>query len=308
MPCATVHLLVARETLDHWSGGNGSPFPLNARTRAAFIHGSMGPDVGFIPGVDRFVSELAHYHRPADLSRAVLKEANTEEQQAYAWGWIAHVLGDVALHPMVGRAVGEAIHGDRSRRMDAAEHLPAHVGMEVGLDIVLLRKHSDIPPPPRSPFFDRSSIGMLGRALEATYGLSWEDSGLLRDHRTAVARTSRWPTALATLGALAPRWRRWPLAPVGAALLGPARALTGPESALRGFLTPLSPPGWLVSCIEAGAADVAERVAGHARAGLDAMENRNLETGEVQRSDETHRGALQARTRLEAELQSVGHS
>ncbi len=299
MPCATVHLLVARETLKVWEGAKTRPFELTSGTRAAFIHGSLAPDVGFIPGVDRFVSELAHYHRPADLCRALLNLSATEEDVAFSWGWLAHVLGDVALHPMVGRAVGEQVHGDRSRRMNAAEHLPAHVAMEVGLDIVLLTRHDDIPPPPTSPYFDADSIGLMRAGLEQAYGLQWSNEQLLHDHRTAVSRTRPWPLALRTLRGLSKGWRRPMVAPIGAVALSPLRWLSGSQSAISGFLQPRRPPDWLVGSIERGAVRLSQALEQLNRTGLDQLENRNLETGEIQpESGDLHPGAVLVREKL----------
>jgi len=306
MPCATVHLLVARDTLRLWAASEQTPFVLNERNRSAFLHGSLAPDIGFIPGVDRFISELAHYHRPAELCRSLLEHANTDEDVAFVWGWVAHVVADVALHPMVGRAVGEAVHGDRSRRMNAIENLSAHVAIEVGLDIELLERHADVPPPPSSPYFDGSSTTFMADAFELVYGLPWEPRRLARDHRVAVIRTRRWPSALRLLKRFSPAWRVGPFALLVGLPLAPLRWLVPRKGALGGFLTPTAPPEWLVNSVERGAKRVARTVDELTRLGLGAMENRNLESGQIQGPEDPHPAAVDVRARLSAAKTRLG--
>jgi hypothetical protein len=116
MPCATIHLHLADRILSHWEERPRlAPFPVGEPAlRDAFLHGTLAPDMGFVPGVDRFLSDLAHYIAPAELTRSLLRGARTPREEAFAWGWAGHVVGDVVLHPMVGRAVGERLLGDRS--------------------------------------------------------------------------------------------------------------------------------------------------------------------------------------------------
>lgn len=300
MPCATVHLLVAEETLSRWSASPHPDFAVRPATRDAFLHGSLAPDVGFIPGVDRFVSELAHYHRPADLCRALLARATTEEDKAFVWGWVAHVLGDVKLHPMVGRAVGEVVHNDRSRRMDAAEDLYTHVATEVGLDIALVERHPQVPPPPPTPYFKEASrIGVVREALHDVYGVAWDAHELLRDHKVAVSRTRQWPRVLRAARLLGSAWRSPLAAPLSLALLAPFRWMAESDGALQGVLEPRRPQPWLVDAIERGARKVADDVDRLAREGLSSMANRNLETGRIQVGDnDLHQGAILVRKRL----------
>jgi len=284
MPCATVHLHLADRILDHWESRPGrAPFPAShPGFRSAFLHGSLAPDMGFVPGVDRFVSELAHYHAPADLTRGLFRRVRTPEAQAFAWGWASHVIGDVILHPMVGRAVGERIHGDREIRMNAEEDLPTHVGMEVGLDLALLDRLDRISPPPPTPFFRDGDVELLSGALEDTYGLSWAPRPLRESHRRAVRLTAWWPTAIGTLARA--EARGWgPSGMTGAAVRmvrGVGRSLARADSALRGFLRPLPPPSWLVDRVLALGDEIPERMDELVAMGPETMENRNLETGE----------------------------
>jgi hypothetical protein len=268
MPCATIHLLVADRLLDGWVE-HPREAPIDAtepELRAAFLHGSLAPDMGFIPGVDRLVSELSHYVRPIHLTRALLEGAETPLDHAFAWGWVAHVIGDVEIHPIVGRAVGERLYRDRGHRVDAAEDPETHVSVEVGLDVAFLLKHPDVSPPPRAPHFDRRRVGHFTGALARTYGVDWNAAHLVRGHGRAVRLTRRWPMALRALA----RAR-------GAFSLGArvARART----ATRGFFRPVPPPPWMVAEVGSAIETFPGRFRAMVREGLDSVPDRNLETG-----------------------------
>jgi len=286
MPCATIHLLLAERVLEDWEA-SPAPAPVPVRipeVRQAFLHGALAPDIGFIPGTDRFLSELAHYHSPADLSRALLRRAEGVVDEAFAWGWATHVLGDVEIHPLIGRAVGELLHGDRERRVDAAEDVSAHVGVEVGLDMLFLESRPEIPKPPSALHVAGSGIELLRCALHDVYGINWHPGQLVRDHRQAVRLTRWWPRALRALG----------LAP--AVLAGGAP----PGSAARGFLTPIHPPDWVVRQVSEVAEGFAERFRAVVESGMWGLENRNLETGGVAGSGLGHAASDAVERRLVA--------
>jgi hypothetical protein len=304
MPCATVHLHLSDRILARWKADPGSaPFAVSDPSlRRAFLHGAMAPDMGFVPGVDRFVSELAHYVDPAGLTRSLFRQARTPDEQAFAWGWASHVLGDVFLHPRVGKAVGERIHGDRERRMNAEEDLPTHVGLEVGLDLALLDRIPGISSLPPEPFLDRRNERLLGGALEATYKLSWDPGELVRSHRRAVLLTALWPRAI-RLTAEAPSRSgllRKATEPVLTLVRSLGRRLSGSDSPMRGFLTPLEPPGWLVDSVLAFGDEIPDLLARLVREGLEALENRNLETGEPAGPGRGHPPSDRAAGRLRA--------
>lgn len=301
MPCATIHMLTAGRVMAAWRR-SPSLAPFDSRDPDLlehFVHGAMGPDMGFVPGVDRFVSELSHYVRTADLARILVDAAGTERERAYAWGWVTHVMTDVKVHPLVGRAVGEHLRGDRSLRLDAAENEEAHTGMEVGLDLVFLAGEEELPTPPRRPAFGEGGIRFLARALGRTYGLEWDPRWLAEAHARAVVVTALWPATLRLVWA----GRRFDPSPVevpgsdagedarrapgpgglrrllGRTALLAAAPLSRPRTSFAGLLRPLRPPAWIVDEVRAFADGFAERFHEHVDAGLEALENRNLETG-----------------------------
>ena len=270
MPCATIHLLLADSVLDDWRRAPASaPLDLaRPEVRAAFLHGALAPDMGFIPGVERFVSELAHYVRPAALTRALKDSAETAMDEAFAWGWAKHVLGDVEIHPIVGRAVGERLYGDRERRVDAEEDVATHVSTEVGLDIAFLSRNPGVSRPPHDAHFDVNRIEHLTGALTRTYGLSWGSARLLQAHRRAVRLCRWWPWALRGLTLARPR-----------ASLSAVARLCGKRTPFRGFFTPYPLPAWMVREVERAIEEFPDRFRHVVRNGFAAIPDRNLETG-----------------------------
>lgn len=307
MPCATIHLLTAGRALE---GARGAlPFPVDdPRCRWAFLHGALAPDMGFIPGTERFVSELAHYASTGDLARVLLRRAGDLQEAAFAWGWVTHLVTDLELHPRVGHACGERATGDRSVRLNAADDLPAHVGTEVGLDLHFLLRDRGIPRPPDRPVFDGSSIGFLAGALEETYGISFSRRPLLETHRRAVSMTARWPRALQVLewgrgvaGGAARGVKGW----FGRMAAGTGARWASPGGAAEGFFRPIPPPAWLVEEVETLAAAFPDRMEALALGGIEGLGNHNLETGALEGAPVPHPGEVATARRL-GELRSGG--
>lgn len=306
MPCATIHLMLAGRVWEEWRREpQRAPLPLDSsQVRDAFLHGALAPDMGFIPGVDRFVSDVVHYVRTGDLARELLTSAREDHEVAFALGWATHVLGDKALHPLVGRGVGEILYGDRDRRVNAGQDVETHVSLEVGIDITFLARDDRIPEPPRRPAFDRAGVRHLSEALARTYGIEWPDESLVSSHRRAVRLTARWPRALRLLGAA------WGLGhdreatgargPAYAPLLRLPARLARPGTPMAGFLAPRCPPDWIVDAISGYAEEFGHRFGAHVEGRLEAFENWNLETGRVGHPADGHPDSEEVRARLHA--------
>jgi hypothetical protein len=285
MPCATVHLLLAERVLADWRTRPGAaPVAIDVPgVRDAFLHGALAPDLGFVAGTDRLISEVAHYIRPGDLVRDLVDSASTSLDAAFAWGWATHVLGDVQIHPIVGRAVGERLFEDRTRRVDALEDTGTHVSLEVGLDIALLRASPPGLQAPARPFLrDSADASHLAAALERIHALAWDRPQLVRDHRRAVQQIRWWPRLLAHL----------PLAPpggsgrtsggrvIGRPIARLGRTLTRPGSAEHGFFRPEAPREWFLREVRERIDVFAESFREWADRGMIEPRNPNLETGE----------------------------
>lgn len=79
----------------------------------AFLAGSIAPDVGYFPGGPAAFSNRVHHESTGDLVRALLQQASTPAEIAFAAGWALHVEVDVATHPLVNQLAAEV--GDQTR-------------------------------------------------------------------------------------------------------------------------------------------------------------------------------------------------
>ncbi len=285
MPCATIHLVLAGKVLDGWeTHSDRAPVPVRRpEIRNAFLHGALAPDMGFVPGADRLVSEVAHYLQPADLTRALLDSAESGEERAFAWGWASHVLGDIEIHPLVGRAVGERLYGDPDRRVDALEDVATHVSLEVGLDIAVLEAASGVPTPPALPHFDDRTIHHLEGALSWTYGVSWDAADLLTYHRRAVWLTRWWPRVLRILSTGLQASNSERESTLGRQIVGgsvaAARKVARPGSPAAGLFSARVPPTWVIQAVHEGVGGFPDRFQAWVDEEMDSAPNRNLETG-----------------------------
>ena len=327
MPCATVHLDAAGRVLDRWKEDpSGSPFDASrADLATAFLQGSVAPDMGYVPGVDRFVSDLAHYIRSVDLTRSLVDRAEDPRQEAFAWGWATHVLADILIHPLVGRACGELLYGSRELRLNSGADLAAHVGMEVGLDGEILISRRGVPAPPPVPSGAPHEAKLLAEALGRIYDLDWNPRFLEKSQRRAARLNQGWPTALrvvngrlegevsggvgvdipASGGGLqfgeppekSRRGRFQRITSFAASALG---RFAAPGTPAFGFLRPLRPPRWLVSEVLETLGQFPERFQDLVSGGLTTLENHNLESGVPESSGVQHPEALKTQVRLKS--------
>ena len=282
MPCVMVHMLVAREVAEAWKQ-TPSEAPVDLRTRSAlhaFYHGALAPDMGFAPGSDRFVSDLAHHLATGDLARALLARSRDEVERAFAYGWLTHVVSDAELHPLVGRAMGERVLGDRDVRMNTHDDLEAHVSIEVGLDAVLQERVPSVPNPPYRALEPRR-LQPLSDALEETFGLRWPVPELHATHLRTARLFALWPLGLRLLS----RGMSGDGERAGAVARGVRRGLTflaarsGAGAAVTGYLRASTPRSWLFETVAERVRALPKRFRGVLGEGVRALGNPSLETG-----------------------------
>ncbi len=289
MPCATVHLLTAGRALEAWREDPvRAPFdPHDKALVGDFLSGAMSPDMGFVAAVDRTVSELVHYVETGSVVQALLRHSSTAGERAFAWGWGTHHLTDVLIHPLVGRAVGEVLYGDPTKRVNASENEEIHVSVEVGLDIIIQDNYMKIPAP-SGDILHRGRLGFVAEALADTYRLPVDPHRLAGDFRLAGRQMQAWPALIRTLG------RAWRINEPGrsygvaAAALAVVRTALPRESALRGLSRPQRPPDWLPEEVARIADEFPQRFQRDVESAGRGFENRNLETGELERDTVDH--------------------
>src|SRR3954468_18075205 len=110
------------------------------KARPVAYGGSVIQDLGYYPFGSHFFSNLLHYARTGDFVDAMLREARTPDEYAFALGALAHYASDNTGHPeAVNRAVPlvfpklRAKYGDRVTYVQAPKQ---HVIVEFSFDII----------------------------------------------------------------------------------------------------------------------------------------------------------------------------
>jgi len=249
--------------------------------------------MGFLPGSGafRFASELAHYRQSVDLVRALMDHACTAAELAYAWGWLTHVLVDMDLHPVIGRACGEALEGDRELRMNAMDSATAHISLEVGADVALLSRPRALPGITPREGLAPEEIQFVAAAYSTTYSMAFPVHAFERAHRRSIWLNQMWPTLLRVVSGSSSLLER------SAAVI--ARRVFPPDSAEGATIRPSQPPAWVMDRIDRGIEGFPDRLNAVAATGLAALDNHNLESGVRGETDPEHAPALSVLARLD---------
>ncbi|HYR08185.1 MAG TPA: zinc dependent phospholipase C family protein, partial [Longimicrobium sp.] len=251
--------------------------------RNAFLHGALGPDMGYFPGADPLLAELAHHARTGAFCRALVGEARTDEARAFAWGWVTHVLADVAVHPLVNEACGELATGVRTP-LWGAEVAVAHLRVETGLDAACHARHPELARLRGLPALDPGVFHAVRCAYLHTYGAAPDAEALVHAHRQVVrllgpgARV-RGVAACAVDGRGAGAWAAR-MALRAAARLGARNAHA------EGLFSPVRPAPWLLDEVDAIAAGFADWFGAHYASGLRFLRDHCLDTGEAHDHDQ----------------------
>jgi hypothetical protein len=304
MPGVTLHIVLADRAVRLWGEGAAPP-PFDADDPVAlnaYRHGAVGPDLGYFPGGDRVLSDLAHCVRTGALTRTLLRSASTRAERGFATGWLTHFLADVLIHPLIGRAVGELLTGSRETFVDGSSDLLGHVRVEVGLDAWYARRHPEVCRRRLLPALPGEEGAYLARAYASTYGVRMPAPMFARSLRVSSRRTRQALRVLPLIGALLDPVHT----PVASALRRALRAAYRSE-ALRSptlaFLNPVEPAAWLLDAVERAAFAHAEGVLRHVSDSGATLEDVNLDTGRPLAGEEGHLGtrrALDALGRLAA--------
>jgi hypothetical protein len=164
----------------------------------AYAYGGCAiQDFGYYPFGKRFFSDLTHYVRAGDFVLALMRDAKTPDELAFAIGALSHYIGDITGHSLaINRAVPVEFPKLRKKYGDSinfAENPHAHVQTEFAFDINQLTKRRFAP----SGYLNYVGLGFSNRLLRQAffevYGLNLSDvvgsrDNAVRTYRSAVRR------------------------------------------------------------------------------------------------------------------------
>lgn len=282
MPQPALHLLLARQTLDRWRSRGSAPFDLDSAVAVnAYLHGSLGPDMGNFPGGSTQLARLVHNRRTGDVVRALLATATSEAEHAYALGWLSHVIADVLIHPLVNDVATTLTPG-------AGYTIRDHVRVEVGLDVRFCCDALTLEGLRLVPLFDRAGYTTLAGALNNVASVDVTPAQLVHMER-GLMMFSHAALHFARSVARQLCWREdvGVRAPLGSTIVWHiASALTPRTSVVNAYLNPLMPTTALADRTAAAIAKFDADYEATVADGAASLPNFNLEDGTISRGDD----------------------
>ena len=177
------------------------------RARSFAYGGSVIQDLGYYPFGNKFFSNLLHYARSGDFVTALLRNAQTVDELAFALGALAHYANDIAGHPeAVNLSVPRTFPKLRQKFGDTITYVEApkqHVIVEFSFDVAQAARGRYDFTQYRSLLDFQVATALLGRAFSDTYGLEMSD---LFDEKRAIS-TYRYSVSQLIPALTAAAWR-----------------------------------------------------------------------------------------------------
>ena len=285
MPGPALHFLLAQSVYRRWAAAPlAAPFEPSAATRNAFLHGALGPDMGYFPGADPLLAELAHHARTGAFCRALVEEAGTDLEQAFAWGWVTHVLADVAVHPLINEACGELVLGRRTP-LWGADVAVAHLRVEVGLDAAYHAREPELAEFRGLQRLKPAAFAGARRAYARTFDAAPDAELLLRAHGQVALLLGpcAWIRGVAARAVASPHTVAGRVSRVA---MRAAALVSAPNRHARGLFSPAAPSAWLIDEVDEVAAGFDDWFDAHYVSRLRFLRDHCLDTGESHGSDQ----------------------
>jgi len=140
--------------------------------------GSQIQDMGYFPFSSHAFSDLTHYVRSGDFVTAMLRDAITIDEYAFAIGALAHYTADRVGHPSINASVG-LVYPQLRRKLGANptyEDNPAdHLKVEFSFDVIQVARGLYAPDDYHNFIGFQVAKPVLQRAFEDTYAFPIED-------------------------------------------------------------------------------------------------------------------------------------
>jgi hypothetical protein len=159
--------------------------------------GAVSPDMGFYPFGSKLFTNLVHYVRSGDFVDALLRDANTLNEYAFALGFLSHYVADNYGHPMATNRsvplVYPKLEKKYGRVITYAEDKIAHMRMEFGFDVLEIAKGNYASQDYHNFIGFKVDTTVLAKAFRETYQL--DINRVFKNHFQLSVETFRWIVA-----------------------------------------------------------------------------------------------------------------
>ncbi len=170
-----------------------SASPEDLKVAHAYAYGGcIIQDAGYYPFGNKYFSDLTHYVRAGDFVQALLQDAGTLQEYAFALGALAHYASDVAGHPTINHTVAMEFPKLRAKfgRDVTYEDSPrSHIRAEFGFDMAQVAKQRYASQQYHDFIGFEVAQSLLERAFLQTYGMELKD---VMKHEELAIGTYRW--------------------------------------------------------------------------------------------------------------------
>ncbi len=141
----------------------------------AYVYGgSQIQDMGYFPFSSHEFSDFAHYVRSGDFVMAMLRDAQTLDEYAFAVGALAHYTADRTAHPAINHAVG-TIYPKLGPNPTYEDNPADHLKVEFSFDVVQVARGMYAPDNYHDFIGFKVAKPLLERAFKDTYGIEMKE-------------------------------------------------------------------------------------------------------------------------------------
>jgi hypothetical protein len=137
--------------------------------------GAIAPDMGYYPYGSKFFTHLTHYVRSGDFVMALLKEAKTVNEYAFALGNLCHYHADMYGHPIGTNRSVPVIYpkmgAKYGKEVTYAEDHMSHMRTEFGFDVLQTARGNYASKQYHDFIGFQVDTAVMERAFYQTYGL-----------------------------------------------------------------------------------------------------------------------------------------
>jgi hypothetical protein len=188
VPCSAYSVLTHEAIIDSAWDSHIRPlllqrFPSATREQLKEAHayaygGAIIQDMGYYPHGNKLVSDLTHYVRSGDFVQALLRDAQTLDEFAFALGSLAHYVADNFGHSLGTNVSVPILYPKLEKKYGAVvtyEDDPlAHLKAEFGFDVLEVAKQRYAPDAYRDFIGFSVAQPLLERAFTETYGVEFK--------------------------------------------------------------------------------------------------------------------------------------